>query len=411
MNVILSIKPEYVEKIFSGEKRYEYRKSLFKQNVDIVYIYASRPVSKIVGEFKIKAIISDNPTKVWKSTKKYAGITKSFFDKYYKGKEIAIAYAISDVKRYLIPVSDGNLPKNFKAPQSFVYTSMIMKEEVIDKSLIQMGFETELYEAAYSNLLEEKNKLRFNNFAYSIRELSRHILYRLAPDDEIKACRWYKPQKDSFGKEIITRGERIDYAIHGGIDNNILIQWKIKGRIDKSKKVLLEVIDTLSKYTHINKDTFNVSSDKTHELVIKVTNAFNLFAQLIRDTKEILSDTLIDQINDSILEETLYNTNSDIDILSTHSSIEEYSIDKIKVEAINSSNAFLNVEGMVGVRLQYGSDGDQKRDDGYVTSMDFPYQAEMSTTIGSSLKKFKIEGDIHFEVDTADFYGDDDTIE
>ena len=42
MNVILSIKPEFVEKIFSGEKQYEYRKILFKQKVDTVYIYACR---------------------------------------------------------------------------------------------------------------------------------------------------------------------------------------------------------------------------------------------------------------------------------------------------------------------------------------------------------------------------------
>ena len=57
MNVILSIKPEFVEKIFSGEKQYEYRKILFKQKVDTIYIYASRPVSKIVGEFKIDDIV------------------------------------------------------------------------------------------------------------------------------------------------------------------------------------------------------------------------------------------------------------------------------------------------------------------------------------------------------------------
>ena len=33
----------------------------FKQKVDTVYIYASRPISKIVGEFKIAEIICDTP--------------------------------------------------------------------------------------------------------------------------------------------------------------------------------------------------------------------------------------------------------------------------------------------------------------------------------------------------------------
>lgn len=50
----------------------------------------------------------------------------------------------------------------------------------INKSLIKTQFEQELCEAAFDNL-QTKSKLRFNNFAYSIRELSRHILHRLAP--------------------------------------------------------------------------------------------------------------------------------------------------------------------------------------------------------------------------------------
>ena len=70
MNVILSIKPEFVEKIFSGEKQYEYRKILFKQKVDTVYIYASRPICKIVGEFKIDEILCDKPENIWKLTKR-----------------------------------------------------------------------------------------------------------------------------------------------------------------------------------------------------------------------------------------------------------------------------------------------------------------------------------------------------
>ena len=77
MNVILSIKPEFVEKIFSGEKQYEYRKVLFKQKVDTVYIYASRPISKIVGEFKIDEILCDTPENIWKETRRQSGVTRS----------------------------------------------------------------------------------------------------------------------------------------------------------------------------------------------------------------------------------------------------------------------------------------------------------------------------------------------
>ena len=123
MNVILSIKPEFVEKIFSGEKKYEYRKVLFKQKVDTVYIYASRPISKIVGEFKIEETICDTPENIWKLTKEQSGVTKKFFDKYYEGKDMGVALKIKDCKEYEEGVNPDSLVTNFKVPQSFIYTN------------------------------------------------------------------------------------------------------------------------------------------------------------------------------------------------------------------------------------------------------------------------------------------------
>ena len=123
MNVILSIKPELVEKIFSGEKKYEYRKVLFKQKVDTVYIYASRPIGKIVGEFKLEEIICDTPENIWKLTKEQSGVTKKFFDKYYEGKDKGVALKIKDCEEYEEGVNPDTLVTNFKVPQSFIYTN------------------------------------------------------------------------------------------------------------------------------------------------------------------------------------------------------------------------------------------------------------------------------------------------
>lgn len=125
MNVILSIKPEFVEKIFSGEKQYEYRKVLFKQKVDTVYIYASRPISKIVGEFKIEKIINDTPANIWNQTKEYSGVTMSFFQKYYAGKDKGVALKIKECKKYKEAVEPKVIIPNFRVPQSFIYTKKI----------------------------------------------------------------------------------------------------------------------------------------------------------------------------------------------------------------------------------------------------------------------------------------------
>ena len=119
MNAILSIKPQFVEEIKAGEKRYEYRKCFFKQKVEKVYVYASAPVSRIVGEFLPTYVVTGSPEEVWRQTKEYSGIRKEWFDQYYEGRELAYAIAIGDFKQYVQPLK----PKEgFKAPQSFCYT-------------------------------------------------------------------------------------------------------------------------------------------------------------------------------------------------------------------------------------------------------------------------------------------------
>ena len=86
MKVLLSIKPEFAEKILDGTKRFEFRKGIFKnQEISIVVIYATMPLGKVVGQFQIETILSGEPESLWKETKKYAGISKQFFDSYYSG--------------------------------------------------------------------------------------------------------------------------------------------------------------------------------------------------------------------------------------------------------------------------------------------------------------------------------------
>lgn len=111
----------------------------------------------------------------------------------------------------------------------------------LNKALVKTKFEHDLCDAAFDNL-NVKNRLRFNNFAYSIRELTRHILYRLAPDVDIKCCSWYKPTKNENGKVVITRADRINYAIYGGFDNNALFAMGLKDDIDKARKNLIMLL-------------------------------------------------------------------------------------------------------------------------------------------------------------------------
>lgn len=120
MKVLLAIKPEFADKIFSGVKRYEYRKVIFTKNVSKVIVYASSPISKVVGEFTIDGIIKGKPDKVWQETKDYAGITGSYFKDYFKDKDIAYAINIKDCCKYSKPLRLKEIGVQY-APQSFVY--------------------------------------------------------------------------------------------------------------------------------------------------------------------------------------------------------------------------------------------------------------------------------------------------
>jgi predicted transcriptional regulator len=122
VKVLLSIKPEYVAKIFSGEKKYEYRKSLFSRvGITTVVIYATMPVGKVVGEFKIERILSDTPKEIWKQTQSSSGINQSFYDQYFDGKDKAFAIKIADFKVYDKPQSISQITQRTHPPQSFCY--------------------------------------------------------------------------------------------------------------------------------------------------------------------------------------------------------------------------------------------------------------------------------------------------
>lgn len=118
--ILLSINPEHVANIMSGTKTYEFRKIQCKEKVDKIIIYSTSPVMKVVGEADVEEVIVDNPEQVWNITYEYSGITKAFFDRYYKDRDIAVAFKLSNVKKYKTPKSLSSYGiKN--APQSFVY--------------------------------------------------------------------------------------------------------------------------------------------------------------------------------------------------------------------------------------------------------------------------------------------------
>ena len=121
MKVLLSIKPEFAFKIFDGSKRYEFRRSIFKnRDIKKVIVYASSPVGKIIGEFEIEDILHDELPILWSKTKYYSGTSEENIKKYFSNRSKGYAIKIKNAKLYDEPKPLNSLGVS-TAPQSFMY--------------------------------------------------------------------------------------------------------------------------------------------------------------------------------------------------------------------------------------------------------------------------------------------------
>ena len=121
MKVVLSIKPEFANKIFDGTKKFEFRKAIFKNDkIKTVIVYSSSPVQQVIGEFEIEQIINHDIDTLWGLTQEESGITEEYFYKYFADRLQGFAIKIKKVKKYKTPKclrTDFNL----FPPQSFAY--------------------------------------------------------------------------------------------------------------------------------------------------------------------------------------------------------------------------------------------------------------------------------------------------
>lgn len=121
MKVILSIKPEFAIKIFNGTKKFEFRRTLFKnKDVRKIVVYASAPISKVIGEFEIESIFHESLNTLWNQTSEFSGISQDYYAQYFKGKEDGYAIKVKNPKKYETELC---IRQNFglNPPQSFAY--------------------------------------------------------------------------------------------------------------------------------------------------------------------------------------------------------------------------------------------------------------------------------------------------
>lgn len=254
-------------------------------------------------------------------------------------------------------------------------------------------FTKNLFTATLLQLKYTSNPIRYNSFAFSFRELVRHIFYQLAPDEDVENCSWYTNSQISNG---ITRAQRITYAVRGGLSDDFLNK-ELNIDLRTLTKQILKSIDKLNKYTHIEEDVFHVSENDGDKLVNNSLNSLIDFFTAIDEIRDSLIDKyehILFKVIDEIFTEEIFN---EIDILSTHHSIDVINLDKIEVQSIDSKKIYIKVSGTVYVEHQYGSNRDVKNGFGDIFSNSYPFlvitNVNVKTPLDISINPAEIEID------------------
>jgi hypothetical protein len=268
--------------------------------------------------------------------------------------------------------------------------------EILSK--LKDAFEKKVFEASLASLSQTSNPLRLNNFATNIRELSRIILYRLAPDEQVKACTWYIPAQ---AKSNISRAQRITYSVQAGLAHTF-VTGTLQLDVEAMQKELLCAIDQLNKFTHVGPHTFGISGTDLDKMETETLEAFLAFLDMMDQCREEVESAVLDHAEQALHDELLSRTITTLDELATHYNVEDAVIDSVKVDLMDATHIVFMVAGYVNCRLQYGSESDQRNDIGAVMNDSFPLKCEFEGRLATPLK-VQVKPNT-LEIDTSSFY-------
>jgi predicted transcriptional regulator len=144
--LLISIKPEYAQLIFDGEKTVELRRVRTRlQKGDLVLVYVSSPLKSLVGYFEVEDIETKQlPSELndfWKQVKGKSGVNRKKFLDYYQGALIGVGIFIRNPQRFSKPIHLEVIKqdiKKFRPPQSYKYLDLA--EIRIFKSIVKEDF-------------------------------------------------------------------------------------------------------------------------------------------------------------------------------------------------------------------------------------------------------------------------------
>ncbi|WCJ65059.1 helix-turn-helix domain-containing protein [Agrobacterium tumefaciens] len=139
-DVVLSIRPQYSEKIMEGRKTVELRRRfpVSAPGGTVAYIYSTSPVRAMVGIAEIKDVLKLPVQQIWSEFEDTAFIERNDFDSYFHGLEFGFALLFEEIKPFSrpIPLTELREKFGFEPPQSFLYASRDLRKALRDEATV-----------------------------------------------------------------------------------------------------------------------------------------------------------------------------------------------------------------------------------------------------------------------------------
>lgn len=123
--ILMSIKPQYAEKIFDGTKTIELRRVCPKiKQGDLALIYVSGPRMALVGGFVVEGIVATTPSELCREYLNHSGVTNEVFMNYFKNSDLAYGILIGRTWEFEEAAELAALRRRkggFQPPQSYRY--------------------------------------------------------------------------------------------------------------------------------------------------------------------------------------------------------------------------------------------------------------------------------------------------
>ena len=137
--ILLSVRPEYMNKILAGEKNIEIRRvrPQISSNATILF-YASSPEKQLVALARLTDVEILSPLDLWASSGTGSALSKEEFLDYLSGRTYGVAISFADLVEIDPPITLSELRfiwPGFHPPQSHLFISESQLDELRDSNL------------------------------------------------------------------------------------------------------------------------------------------------------------------------------------------------------------------------------------------------------------------------------------